>query len=155
MCCSCAYKLLHFPVHWVFWKDTHMQGEIMLYFCLIHSPALLQCVTASELTCFLAVDSLCAAWWGSTTLLISMGSQPPSAAFPVPLHSLIMEKVTSGGHIRACGLFVYKSKEKVLVKYAVSPSSCAAHVLTMDPFPYSSSPPSITFFACLLHPVPR
>lgn len=79
-------------------------------------------------------SDLFAVRWGSTTLLLSMGSQPPSAAFPVPLHSLIMEKLTSGGPTRTCSLFVCKSKEKVLVEYAVSPSSCAAHALTMAPF---------------------
>lgn len=73
-------------------------------------------------------------WWGSATVLVSAGSQPPSAAFSVPLSSLIMEKVTSGGHTRAHGLFVYKSKEKVLVKYVINPSSWATDVLTVVPF---------------------
>lgn len=71
----------------------------------------------------------------STTLLASTESLPPSpsAPFSVPLYSLIKEEVTSRGDTGAQGSFVYKSKEKALVKYLMNPSTCVPCGLTVVP----------------------
>lgn len=85
-----------------------------------------------------------ALWCASTTLLASTESPSPgpSAPFSVPLYSLIMEKATSGGGIRACGLFVNKSKDEVFVKSMVNPSSCVPPVLTVVSHLFPLSPSS-------------
>lgn len=137
-------KVAIFPdsvFHWMLQKCTHMQGEIIQCLCLIHPPAFLQAVD-----CVL-FNVLPPRFWHQ------LGAYHPAHQLSFQSHcsSVIMEKVTSGRHREAHGLFVYKPKEKISAESLHLYPSCSHH----GPSSYSSSPSSLLmFFAHQLHLVP-